>query len=596
MSLTILFIRARISHVSSQSLPGASGLRSPPPKSPRQRVFYAVVQHDFEAERTDELDAKTGDHISVVAQSNLEWFVAKHINRLGRPGLIPVAFVAVHDPSTGTTMSEEHVRLLMERGDIPKVEEWKRFVIGYKETSISLGTLDEARNSATATTPFVPMPSYQDGPQSSPGVEPVLEGKEPEASPSSLPNGIILSAEVLSWHYEMDEYWFRIHALFQPDGQREELPPAKQLILFRVYNDFYDFQVNLLDTFPTEAGRQIANGDAEPRRILPFMPGPSHNVDDKVTQLRKDELDQYLAQFCGLWQSGAEHILRHRLVLDFFSPKAGDVEEDADPAYRILEERAEANQNGEAERSDEPAGRISDSFSRMNIQDQGNSRISEGSRYDEYGYASSSKSMNGFNGEQHSAIPSPSAQPAAPYRPRSRSSVTNMSRAHSPMHRHAASVASALSPSPRSDYDPTAYAPEPRFLRDDDSPHSYNFGQAPPPVSATPSNGSGATSVKTRSRSGSNAISSPPISANNPNTAYIKVKVFDHVTQELIALRVRPRVTHEQLMERVRERLGSDVNRLAYRNSISNMFVGIDDDDSLTKWLETTDKHTLYAD
>ena len=127
-----------MSRSGSQSLVGAAGLRSPPPTGPRQRVFYAVVQHDFEAERTDELDAKAGDHISVVAQSNLEWFVAKHINKLGRPGLIPVSFVAVHDPTTGTAMSDETAKELMERGDIPKVEEWKPLAPNWQELTIAV--------------------------------------------------------------------------------------------------------------------------------------------------------------------------------------------------------------------------------------------------------------------------------------------------------------------------------------------------------------------------------------------------------------------------------------------------------------------------
>ena len=63
-----------------------------PTKTP---VFYAVVLHDFAAERADELDANRGDLITVVAQSNREWFVAKPIGRIARPGLIPVSFVEI---------------------------------------------------------------------------------------------------------------------------------------------------------------------------------------------------------------------------------------------------------------------------------------------------------------------------------------------------------------------------------------------------------------------------------------------------------------------------------------------------------------------
>ena len=34
---------------------------------------YAIVQYDFQAERPDELDAKKGEPIVIIAQSNHEW-------------------------------------------------------------------------------------------------------------------------------------------------------------------------------------------------------------------------------------------------------------------------------------------------------------------------------------------------------------------------------------------------------------------------------------------------------------------------------------------------------------------------------------------
>jgi bud emergence protein 1 len=49
----------------------------------RVLLLLSQVQHDFVAERPDELDAKRGEPIIVIAQSNHEWFVAKPIGRLG---------------------------------------------------------------------------------------------------------------------------------------------------------------------------------------------------------------------------------------------------------------------------------------------------------------------------------------------------------------------------------------------------------------------------------------------------------------------------------------------------------------------------------
>lgn len=120
----------------------------------------------------------------------------------------------------------------------------------------------------------------------------------------------------------------------------------------------------------------------------------------------------------------------------------------------------------------------------------------------------------------------------------------------------------------------------------EESPRSF-YSNAPPTAGSGSSYG--------RSRSGSNA-NNPPISASNPNTAFIKVKIFDRLTEELIAIRVNPRVTHEQLIEKVRDRLGGDVQHLSYRDSVSNTFLGVDNDRALRKWLDETDKHILYAD
>jgi bud emergence protein 1 len=96
--------------------------------------------YDFKAERPDELDAKEGEAIIVIAQSNPEWFVAKPITRLGGPGLIPVSFIEIRDMSTGKAVPnpQDAVR----QAGVPKVEEWKKMAAEYKNGSIPLGKLD----------------------------------------------------------------------------------------------------------------------------------------------------------------------------------------------------------------------------------------------------------------------------------------------------------------------------------------------------------------------------------------------------------------------------------------------------------------------
>jgi bud emergence protein 1 len=103
-------------------------------------MVYGVVMYDFKAERPDELDAKEGEAIIVIAQSNPEWFVAKPITRLGGPGLIPVSFIEIRDMTTGKSVVDPLDAV--QRAGVPKVEEWKKMAADYKNGSIPLGKLD----------------------------------------------------------------------------------------------------------------------------------------------------------------------------------------------------------------------------------------------------------------------------------------------------------------------------------------------------------------------------------------------------------------------------------------------------------------------
>jgi tetratricopeptide (TPR) repeat protein len=69
-------------------------------------MVYGIVQRDFNAQHPDELEAKAGEKITIIAQSNPEWFVAKPIGRRGEQGLIPVSFVEVKDMATGQTVAD----------------------------------------------------------------------------------------------------------------------------------------------------------------------------------------------------------------------------------------------------------------------------------------------------------------------------------------------------------------------------------------------------------------------------------------------------------------------------------------------------------
>lgn len=103
-------------------------------------MVYGIVMYDFQAERSDELEAKAGEAIIVIAQSNPEWFVAKPIGRLGGPGLIPVSFVEIRDMATNKAVPNPAEAV--KKAGVPRVEEWKKMAAEYKNSSITLGKFE----------------------------------------------------------------------------------------------------------------------------------------------------------------------------------------------------------------------------------------------------------------------------------------------------------------------------------------------------------------------------------------------------------------------------------------------------------------------
>lgn len=507
------------------------------PRSPKSNVFYAIVIHTFTAERTDELDAKAGDPISVVAHSNREWFVAKPIGRLGRPGLIPAAFVQVRDPVTNAPILD--IDALIDRGDLPEVEDWKRAMISYKQNSIALGVIEDPKSSVT-NSPYAPsLPASQPAPTS---------------STTPLPDGILLSASVVSFHFEVDKYLFRVHAIFQPYAFDESsLPKAKQLVLFREYRDFYDFQLNLLDAFPSEAGREPSS-----TRILPFMPGPSSEVNDQVTATRREELDAYIHQLCALNSMGASYILEHQLIRDFLGLKPGDAEHEIEPQYDELNALAAVGGNQEVA----DAYSVTQDFDEEVRHTLGDMRLSD--RDD--------RSDGSYYGED--LTPPTQAYPLHPGHQRSSTLTSTYHNGSQPQassmgsfYENGASRGSVSSESQLPNYKP--------------SPPSSMHSSQP--------------SSRTRSSSAANTnLNAPPVSAENPQTAFVRIKIF--VVDDLIAIRVHPKVTHSELMKKVQGRLGTYITTLRYRDSLSNEFVGLENDDGLREWLDRTAKHVLYAE
>ncbi|KAH9853825.1 hypothetical protein C2E23DRAFT_884475 [Lenzites betulinus] len=579
------------------------------PSSPKHKTYYAIVLHDFHAERADELDAKAGDPVTVVAQSNREWFVAKPIGRLGRPGLIPVSFVEIRDPATAQPIKD--VMALIDNGELPRVEEWKQAVLSYKANSISLGVLDEPqsatfRPNTTSMEPTIlvqnatPLPGQQQPPM------PEEPARPP--SPKMLPEGILLSAEVKSYHFEAEEYWFRVHAIYQPynTSRSQSLPPAKELVLFRSYNDFYDFQVELLDTFPHEAGRPDSS-----TRILPFMPGPVEYVDHQITLSRRAELDEYLSKLCAL-KTYARYILEHWLVRAFCALKPGDGE------VNVEARRSEIDSLRKSYDEDRSSYAPAEQMSQLRVSQHTDNRLSDGSTYDDEHdvtseqlngdsyYSNSNGNSYGYESPGRSSLSQPS-QPASHQRsgsaasfrrppdaapPRSHSPQVlsqSFSRTHSPAPSRSENMGRSRSPLEIDPYEANTQSRSSMASSHDPSPISMRSSQAGSEHTA-------ATSASERSRSTSNTAYNPPISATNQNPAFVKIKIFDRVQDDLVAIRVHPRVTHAQLMDKVQSRLGGNVASLRFRDSLNNELLPIDSDEELTSWLHNTDRHVLYAE
>ncbi|KAG8790480.1 bud emergence protein 1 [Serendipita sp. 398] len=558
--------------VVSTSGPGAriSGPVSPPqairysnnPSSPKATaVFYAVVQHDFQAERPDELDARAGDAISVVAHSNREWFVAKPIGKLGGPGLIPASFLEVRDPHTGQAIAD--LDELIDRGELPPVEEWKRATMSYKANSIALGVVDSPSGAPVLNSQFQKMALTSPGAENrytygagSPqgGYLPPHEEHSPvidqnhdasqlpvqdEALPiaditrlevaNPLPPGALIRAEVSSFHFEANDWVFRINATFKPDAPPTKNPfdptphMSRELTLFRVYDDFYVFQIHLLRTFPIEAGRDPDHPDDPPpedeegpgTRILPYMPGPQDDVDETVTDTRRHDLDIYLKELVALREEPSHPYARAKPA----------VTQDRDS--RASGDSGGYNRKSEAERS------------------------------------------RGWN------------EPAHPYA------------------REASGGSRGTEPSVSS---PTSRYNNPPF----GSPRRQNISPQQSPYAQSRDSeykGHNSTYSTAMTNVGSSGNpNSPRISVSNPNAAFVKIKIFHSSTDELIAIRVSPRVSRRQLMEKIRERLGNNVENVKYRDGMATgsggtgHFVDVADDGHLREWMSSGDKLVLYAE
>ncbi|KAH7248895.1 uncharacterized protein BKA55DRAFT_512769 [Fusarium redolens] len=308
-------------------------------------MVYGIVMYDFAAERADELEAKAGEAIIVIAQSNPEWFVAKPIGRLGGPGLIPVSFVEIRDMASDKAIANPGDAI--KRAGVPKVEEWKKMAAEYKNSSITLGKfegggpqpeqgIEQGMERMSIQQQQHSRQPSQNGAQAGYASQP-RTSQQPQQNHVQKPASQLhapLQARIPRYCFAEDKYWFVIEALLE-DGRQWELS--------RYYEDFYDFQIALLTEFPAEAGNTGTQ-----KRTLPYMPGPVNYVTDAITEGRLHNLDAYVKNMLNQ----PHYISRCNLVRQFFAPREGDYEidpNDNEEEYRL----SQASQLSSAE---SPAG------------------------------------------------------------------------------------------------------------------------------------------------------------------------------------------------------------------------------------------------
>ncbi|KAI1820210.1 hypothetical protein F4861DRAFT_78796 [Xylaria intraflava] len=367
-------------------------------------MVYGIVLYDFQAERPDELEAKAGEAIIVIAQSNPEWFVAKPIGRLGGPGLIPVSFVEIRDMATDTAVS--NAQDAVKRAGVPKVEEWKKMAAEYKNSSITLGKFDSGGPSGQQQHLEQGMErmslQQQRNRQSQQQTSPLQQGGSLQSQRNTLqqnpmgpkPTSLLyapISAQIPRYCFAEDKYWFVIDATLE-DGRHWELS--------RYYEDFYDFQIALLTEFPAEAGNTGTQ-----KRTLPYMPGPVNYVTDAITEGRLHNLDQYVKNLLGQ----PAYISKCNLVKQFFAPREGDYEVDINSTgddYRLSA--------GSHSSTDSPIDGSSQQSSRNNLNGPGFSGASAATTQN--GQAQMSRQVSSLSQPSQSSLTPGSGPTSAAYK------------------------------------------------------------------------------------------------------------------------------------------------------------------------------------
>lgn len=603
--------------LSAQPLSPA-GPKSASSNGQKSQPLYGVVQHDFVAERPDELDAKRGEPIIVIAQSNHEWFVAKPIGRLGGPGLIPVSFVEVQDLTSGKALPPDRVKELIRSAVVPKVEEWKKATAAYKGNSIPLGRFDFVPDSSPSTPHSSNRPFSNDGQsqhmssrsvsathsrQQSFGVnqsQPSHSGRSSQQT-SYQPHSREPSNSVAAWQQQQQHHQHHQSMGHQsnpsdaqydlgeedqeglnPDGDGyatvDELRERYGVVVHASVESFHyeqgHFWFHLRAHFSRNSSSDLTSNETTVLVLyrlyedfhdfhlalvemfpgeerLPVMPEVVEPVDELVCSRRVEELTEYLEELCRM----EEEIRECELVYEFLGPREGDVE---------LEGEVGGVEMNSLNRSQEDVeGEVVEYLSKMTKEERDLEELMNG--------LTTRDEENGMREMEERKLGSKESNRSIQTAFEGASATTHPYQTH---HQHSTSMDSRSGQNPASILNQTHALKNPSGL-------GLTLGSQNP-------------------------------SSNGQQGNFLKIKIYQIETDDLIAIRVPTKVKYEELVKRVKERIGDQIHSLRFKdesgvgfstgettpifNSAGHRLVGIDNDSDLERWIESGYKLVLYVE
>ena len=254
-----------------------------------------------------------------------------------------------------------------------------------------------------------------------------------------------------------------------------------------------------------------------------------------MTATRREEPDKHVHDLCVLPKSGGCYILEHNPVRQFFALKPGDVEKEIEPPVEEMGALAGDNYpvNDGIRAGEEYVNDVNDQLCGVGLKDN-SSR--DGSEYGDEGDAS-------------------------------------------PIDRECYSW-------PSDKYDS-------QLSREENCLPMQVHAEHPWAGSIAPFHTRHPTKTLGQSRSQSLYEERNP----SPQTAFPKLQIYDRIADDLIAIRVHPKMSHSELLDKVvQSGLRSEIRVLKYRDCTTNTLISLDTDEELQAWMLGTEKRVLYAE